>query len=273
MSGWTKIHQSIREELVGKTGVRVLIVEGEEDKAFITSLLDKKNPGGWELRWTVAVAQGKKHALRLLEEEPTWIGLVDRDEWGAKAAEHEEKRLPNLHILPRFCMESYFIQPYEIWQTLPNVQRDKLSDTDTINEDFKNALSEPLQKWLRHGILWHTINPLWEGLRALGFKEKLLKLETAQNDALIKSTLQDWYQYLEPQAIISGFNQKLTSVQSAPEAEQYQWIHGKSFFREHIGATLNQYLDKKAADDWLADLLKTRPLPDDLNPLWLKMKL
>lgn len=65
-----------------------------------------------------------------------------------------------------------------------------------------------------------------------------------------------------------------TKIHQSIKEEQYnQWIHGKYFFRQHIVPTLNQYLESRPADDWLADLRKTKPLPDDLHTLWLKMEL
>lgn len=274
MSGWTKLHDSIKEQLVGKTGVRVLIVEGEEDEAFITSLLNQKSPSEWELRWTVAIAQGKKQVLQLLEREADWVGVVDRDDWSENAAEQAHAEHPNLYVLPRFCMENYFIQPDEIWDALPPIQKKKLTGLESKVDEFKDALSAPLEQWLRHGILWHTVNPLWEGLRGLGFKEKLLNFETAQNEELIQSTLREWHDFLNPETIIMNFNEQLAQAKASKQDEQFdRWIHGKYFFRQHIVPTLNQYLRQRSADEWQSDLFKTRPIPDDLQPLWLKIGL
>ena len=219
MSGWTKAHEAIRDELVGKTGVRVLLVEGADDKAFISNLLDKKKPGAWENEWAVGVAGGKRQVLKILEAEPDWLGIVDTDDWSADAAREAKDKHPKLRLLPRFCMENYFIDPAEIWEALPDIQRDLLNGREA---EFKQALAANMEQWLRHGVLWHTINPLWEGLRALGFKEKLLDPQNIGDDQQIKTTLSEWHNFLDPDTIFKDFEASLQQARSAPIEIQYR---------------------------------------------------
>ncbi|MFU8847186.1 MAG: hypothetical protein ACNA77_00515 [Opitutales bacterium] len=271
MSGWTKAHQSIRDELVGKVGTRVLVVEGEDDKAFITSLLDKRNPGEWTKQWAIGVAEGKQNLLRILTEEPTWRGVVDRDEWSDAAAAKAKLLHSSLFVLPRFCMENYFIEPGELWAALPPEQQARIGVGEA---NLKTALAANLAAWLRHGALWHAVNPLWDGLRAIGFKDKLLKLETAQDDAKIRNTLKGWHDHLEPSAIFAEFQENLTTAHSArPELQYRKWIHGKRFFSQEVVPVLNQYLGQAKTDQWMINLRQSLPLPTDLEPLWTEMGL
>ena len=266
MSGWTEIHQSIKDELVGQTARRVLIIEGTEDEAFVTALLDQLAPSQWESKWTIGVAGKKAHVLKILAKEPSWIGLVDRDEWTDHAVAQATTQHSNLKVLPRFCMENYFIEPDEIWAALP---ANKQAELGTKEAELKNALASKRSEWLRHGVLWHTVNPLWEGLRSLGFKEKLLELEAAQDDAAIKATLSEWHDHLEPNQIIEQFQTYLTeALTTSPEDQYRKWIHGKRYFREQIVPSLNKYLDSRNANEWLKDLRRTMPLPADMSFLW-----
>lgn len=270
MSGWTKAHQTIKDELVGKTGVRVLVVEGVDDKAFLTNLLDKKT-GGWANQWAVGVAGGKQNVLKILEKEADWLGVVDCDEWSDGAAAQSTLTHPNLYILPRFCMENYFIEPDEIWAALPVEQQNRIGSNEAA---FKTNLGANLDSWLRHGALWHAVNPLWDGLRAIGFKDKLLELQTAQNDSEIRTTLEAWHDHLEPNGIFSTFQLNLNAARAAgAEAKYRKWIHGKRFFNEVIVRILSRSLEQKAADVWLTNLRRTMPLPLDLGPLWRRMNI
>lgn len=244
-------------------------MEGTDDRALLESLLNRKAPSQWEARWTIGVAEKKAHVLKILAKEPNWIGLVDRDEWTDNAVIQATASHSNLRVLPRFCMENYLIEPDEIWAALPSNKQAKLGNKE---EEFKDALASKLSEWLRHGVLWHTINPLWEGLRSLGFKEDLLKLTAAQDDELIKNKLEEWHAYLKPDDIMQQFQTSLTHAQAASSEEQYRkWIHGKHYFREQIVPTLNTYLDKRSANEWLKDLRRTLPLPADLSFLWNDM--
>lgn len=271
MSGWTKAHQSIRDELVGKVGTRVLVVEGEDDKAFIASLLDKRNPGQWTKQWTVGVAEGKQNVIRILAEESSWRGVVDRDEWSDAAAEKAHLSNPKLFVLPRFCMENYFIEPDELWAALPPEQQARIG---TKEADFKAALTANLAAWLRHGALWHAVNPLWDGLRAIGFKDKLLELGTAQNDTEIQDTLKKWHDHLEPSVIFAEFQKHLTAAHTAsPDVQYRKWIHGKRFFSQEVVPVLNQYLGQAKTNVWMVNLRKALLVPKDLDPLWPELGL
>lgn len=66
---------------------------------------------------------------------------------------------------------------------------------------LKSVMEPMLQRELRHRGIASEINPLWSGLRALGFKEKLLNFDVAQDDDIIK----EWYSYFDPDQIFQSF--------------------------------------------------------------------
>ena len=274
MSGWTKAMDTILQEQVAATGVRALVVEGEDDKMVVEAQLERLSSGTWETRWCVGVAKGKQNVLRIVDDQPDWLGLVDRDEWSDNAAitaSQHPARIGRLHVLPRFSMESYFIDPVELWAALPPIQQQLMNGGQQV---LDAAISNDLDSWLRHGALWHTVNPLWDGLRALGFKESLLNHANAQSDALIQQTLADWHQFLEPQTIFAEFQAHLSTARATSRDVQFRrWIHGKRFFRERVVPSLNQLLGQKSPDVWYRDLSQTLPLPTDFEPLWAAMGL
>jgi hypothetical protein len=269
VSGWTKAFDAILQQQVKATGVRVLVVEGSDDRMIVESHLDKIAPGTWAATWCVGVANGKQNVLRIVDNQTTWLGLVDRDEWSENAAHSaaaDQARVGRLHVLPRFCMESYFILPREVWAALPQMHQAAI---DGGLPTLEARVNTNLDSWLRHGALWHAVNPLWDGLRALGFKEALLDLQNAQNDAAIRQTLQDWHQFLDPQRVFGEFQTHLNAARAIGPEEQFQrWIHGKQFFRQVIVPALNSLIGPKSSDEWYRDLSRTLPPPADLIPLW-----
>ena len=274
MSGWTKARDVIIQQQVAATGVRALVVEGDDDKMVIEALLDRISPETWASRWCVGVANGKQNALRIVGDQPDWLGLVDRDEWSdnaANAAAQDPACLGRLHVLPRFSMESYFVDPAELWGALPTIKRELVNGGQPA---FEAAITDELDSWIRHGALWHAVNPLWDGLRALGFKESLLDHANAQNDTVIQQTLRDWHLFLEPQKIFSDFQTRLVAARAAERQEQFRrWIHGKRFFREKVVPTLNHLLGQQSAEGWYRDLSTTMPVPADLQHVWVAMGL
>ena len=48
--------QQIKDELIGRTGKRALLVEGTSDESFLRILLDRKFGKEWEKIWVLAEA-------------------------------------------------------------------------------------------------------------------------------------------------------------------------------------------------------------------------
>lgn len=274
MAGYTRIMQRILDTLgVGST-VRVLLVEGEDDVTFFRSMLDKVAPAVWSTSWAVHAAGGKGNVLKILDAQPNWIGLVDRDEWDQARITAEQAvqgRAGRLHILPRFCVESYMVYGPELWAALPPLQQANIPGGQAaLSQDLQTDLID----WVRHGALWHVVNPLQDGLRVAGFKDALLDRDNAQSDTRIKQALADWDRVLDPTIIWNDFQSKLTQVNAAPYEEQVtQCVHGKKYFTEHVQSVLNTYFLQRSADEWFQTLQLDMPAPADLGFLWTAMGL
>ena len=259
-------HRQIKEEIIGQTGKRVLVVEGTTDKTLFFLWLQRKFGANWENSWVICGAGKKKAVLDIIEKEPSWVGIVDRDEWRQNVIENKQEKLNNLFVLPRFCIENYAVDPDELWDALPDYQKEKVSDG---LHSLRTEILKDKDKWLRHGVLWSIVNPLWSGLRSLGFKEKLLDFKSAQDDEIIKQTLNEWHRYLDPDILFNKFEKNLRDVQKLPTKVQLaRWIHGKLFFREKVHPILNKYLGQSNVESRLRDIFKTLKLPEDLKPLW-----
>jgi hypothetical protein len=123
-------------------------------------------------------------------------------------------------------------------------------------------------------VLWSVINPLWSGLRALGFKEALLDVDKAQDDTVIQTILNEWHKFLEPQQIFEAFQTLHATVNTKEVSEQlHRWIHGKLFYQSVVHPALDQLLGQKTAEERRLKIFRTRTLPDDLAPLWAMLGL
>ncbi|NQU04036.1 MAG: DUF4435 domain-containing protein [Syntrophaceae bacterium] len=271
MKGWERRRDEIRETQVEETGKRVILVEGTDDVSVYGILMDRRFGSDFEKNWVVTYAGNKKIILDILSKENTWLGLIDRDEWTEDVIIEKQNQLPNLVVLPRFCMESYLIEPEELWKAFPENQRNKIAGG---LEQLRGEVLIEKDKWLRHGVLWSVINPLWQGLRALGFKEALLDFNNAQDDARIQAQLEEWHNFLEPNQIYVSFKDRLSDVAERDETEQItRWVHGKMFFETHVNQVRNRLLGQRSLQDRKRDIFQTRALPGDLNPLWEKIEL
>jgi hypothetical protein len=266
VKGWQKRHSEIKEKLIAQTGKRALLVEGTDDVSLFRILLTRKLGAGWENDWVLAYTGKKEFVVDILAQENDWLGIVDRDEWTDEVITEKQRELTNLFVLPRFCIENYAIDPDELWEALPPKMQGKV--VGGLNA-LKSEILRDKVKWLRHGVLWSVINPLWSGLRALGFKEKLLKINAVQDNDTIKITLTEWHDYLEPGKVFQSFVEKLNQVSVLPEKDQlHRWIHGKQFFSGHVHSVLNNYLGQHDAQSRKIDIFRSCVLPQDLNPLW-----
>jgi hypothetical protein len=269
----SKPHEAIRNLINPPGSRRALVVEGEDDKIFIERQLDAARPG-WTSNWIVGFATGKSRVLDILDLEPTWLGLVDADEWESATIAKLKADKPTLHVLPRYCMESYFVLPGEVWSMLPQVQQSQVSGG---YHAFEAAMLSPLAAWVRHGVLWQVVNPLWAGLKAKGFKDALLDLTAAQNDHFIQAKLHEWDTYLDATKLFNDFQKRLTAAQAlTPEQQLTTIVHGKSFFWAHVSETLNQFLKplgSEPAEYWLKELTRNCPARSDFAPLWAAMQL
>jgi hypothetical protein len=261
--------KAIREQQIGNSAKRALIVEGLDDLDAFQSFLGKAYPD-WELSWVIAEAGKKNEVLAIIRKVPDWIGVVDRDEWSTNKISELETDLTNLWFLPRYCIENYLLVPDELWRALPEKQRSKIASGLA---QLSQSIINDLMRWRCHGVLWSVINPMWEGLRSLGFKEALLDPAIATNEAEIKAKLLEWHDYLKPDRIWQSYQEALAQVVQLPVEEQLKrCVHGKYFYEQVVNPLLNQLLGQKSATERQKAIFRFLPVPDDLEPLWQKME-
>lgn len=266
-----KERDRIRQELIGAQSKRVFLVEGVDDKESFRILLERFVPG-WEQRWAIAEAGNKRKLQELLTLEPDWVGLVDRDEWDEAVIEERQSALPNLMVLPRFCLENYLIDPSELWQAIPPARQADVAGGETA---FRAAVEGALPSYRRHGALWKVVTPLWSGLRALGFKETLASagsVATAQNDAEIQRVLRDWGVLLDPERIFADFQARLADTGLLTPNEQFaQWVHGKVFWKNAVNPAMNALLGQMEEEERRKKILRKLPRPADLQAIFERL--
>lgn len=258
----------IRQELIGAQPKRAFLVEGTDDKAAFRILLERFVPG-WERHWAIAEAGNKRQLQDLLDLEPDWVGLVDRDEWDEAVIAERQRQRPNLLILPRFCLENYLIDPDELWQAIPQARKTAVEGGKTA---FRATIECQLPDYRRHGALWKVVTPLWSGLRALGFKEALASessVDTARNDAEIKRILSDWDALLDPERIFADFQSRLSTAEAATHSEQFaHWVHGKVFWKNVVNPAMNAVLGQMEEGERRKKILRKLPKPADLQSIF-----
>lgn len=274
MKDWEERRDHILTDM-GNRPLKVLIVEGQDDKGFIESLLTTRKPGQWESSWIVGEAAGKSAVLKILRDQPTWFALIDKDEWtDDEVNEQENAFLGRLFVMPRFCMENYHAVPHELWAQLEPARQEAVEGGF---DAFETAILQPLDQWVKHGALWHAANPLQASLQALGFKTDLLDFNLANaGDAAIEAKLKDWHDHLEPGRVMQLYKSYLATAQAAPIEEQLKfWVHGKHFFRTHVKDTVARLTASPpvSVDTALANLQAKMRVPVDLRNIWAALGL
>lgn len=269
MKDWEERRDFILTEM-GNRPLKVLVVEGPDDKSFIESLLTNREPGLWESKWIIGEAAGKSAVLKILKDQPTWFALIDKDEWTDAEVTDQQLKFPSrLFVLPRFCMENYHVVPSELWGHLEPARQQAVKGGFVV---FEAAILQPLAQWVNHGALWHAANPLQASLQSLGFKTDLLDFQLANSgDAAIEAKLKAWYDHLEPVRVMQIYRANLAAAQDAPIEERLKrWVHGKHFFRKHVKNTVAALTRTPtlADDTALANLQAKMSVPADLQPIW-----
>lgn len=262
--------KEIKTQYVGKTNARVLLVEGSDDKDAFRIFLNAKFPG-WERAWILEDAGNKDRVLRILKKESNWIGVVDRDEWSDADVEEKESANPNLKVLPRFCLESYLIDPVELWAALPAKQQAKVSGGE---EAFRQALLANLSEWIRHAALWHGVRPLWRQLHSMGFPDSVLGNPPMPDDHALKLKFKEWHVTLDADVVLSrvhALQEQLTAEK--PGVLFSKWLYAKDFYPQVVHSALNKLLGQKPAKERRLAILRARSVPADLDGVWRAMGL
>lgn len=276
MSKASELRDRIVDRAVGSQAKRVMLVEGADDKLALEILLNRFILN-WESGWAVEAAGNKSQLQEVLRLEPDWLGLVDRDEWDIAEQTSRQQATPNLLVLPRFCMENYLVVPNEVWAAVPPSRQRALPQG---LQQWHTHMLKDLDQYVRHGVLWHVVTPLWSGLRARGFKEKLASdnlecVAVAQSDGQIREVLNDWDAYLDPATLFNEFQNQLTDAQQRPAHEQLKhWVHGKTRWREVVNPAMNELFGQMAEKDRRRKIFEHLPAwPDDLQFVLQRMAL
>ncbi|WP_320733598.1 DUF4435 domain-containing protein [Enterobacter roggenkampii] len=254
-------------------GKRALIVEGKTDELVFTQLLKKVDPQ-WETKWVLAEVGGKRNVVEILSKQPTWLGIVDRDEWDDAQLSQRQQQLPNLLVLPRFCIENYLVVPSELLHGLPLKQRTKLPrESEEAIGAIASSITAALDSWIQFGAAWAIINPLWDELRLLGFNRDLLDPQQVITEPGFWAHCERWHAHLDPAVLLQRYQSKLAEIRDLPVDEQLRTIvHGKKFYKAVVTPAFMQLLAITKAisvDVWFREM----PVPRDLDFIWLEMNL
>ncbi|EKN3731547.1 DUF4435 domain-containing protein [Yersinia enterocolitica] len=263
----TIIEKSVTE------GKRVLVVEGKTDELVFMQLLKKVDPQ-WETKWVLAEVGGKRNVVDILAAQPTWLGIVDRDEWDNAQISQRQQQLRNLLVLPRFCIENYLVVPSELWHCLPQKQKAKLPEGRAAAiQSITASITENLERWVQFGALWAIVNPLWDELWLLGFNRDLLDLEMVVDEQGFRAQCAIWHRHLEPQGLWQRYQDKLAAIQAQTNDENLRTIvHGKKFFKAVVTPAFRQLFAIQSTIS-VEDLFREMPVPADLAFVWQRMDL
>jgi hypothetical protein len=241
----------------------VILVEGEDDILFYKHLLRLVDPD-WEDRFGIEWVCGKSYVFRGCKKVPSWRGIVDCDEWDDAKVALEQRKVPNVQILPRFMTQNYWVNPDELWTFLPAHQRRlHIQAQPLLNADIEAQRTD----WVAHGAMWRVMLRRRTGLGELGFPSELMESPVTDENQ-IREILGRWHNHLEPADIIAEYRQERTNSLSLRVDEQYaRVIHGKMFFKRVVVQSLNRALGQQKASVWAIDLIQGMNVPADLQPI------
>lgn len=263
----SKLRNEICQWIEGNSKKAVL-VEGEGDKVAYDFLFTKKY-NNYDKYLLLQEAGGKDKVIKELEQSPDFIGIIDKDEWSEMAITEKKKKLPNLIVIPRYCMESYLIDPEEIWEALPPIRQKEVN-----YDEFRNAILENLENWTKHAALWHAVLPLYHILKKSGFNEILLNhTDIIKNEKFIKEKLNEWHRILNPDEIYKQYLDLFSKINALSLQEKlHHWIHGKKFWEQHVAKKLIFFFGQKEITEYAKELWKYHEIPGDWEEIWPKIE-
>ena len=241
---------------------RVLLVEGAEDQEALTHFLDHYSPAvGWRNLFLILPAGGKDHVRVAVETHLDWCGVVDRDEWSEQDLKQLIESSPRIKALPRFCMDSFFCDPDEIWPAIPAIQRRNVQDNPSQLIEQVNAA---LPAWVSHGAIWRVLRNLYRQTR---FPAELD--DQPVDEANMRAILENWHHSLAPQVVLDQYHIELGKGMQLTRDEQIkQYVHGKKFFSKVVVNALNHLMGQHPKKFWLQHFLDEHIQPPaDLHPL------
>lgn len=266
MSSFEDMFRGIERQVAATPGKSVLIVEGPSDTDFLTFMLDKLpyRLRNLHTQWVFGVAGGKSGVLRMLEKRPDWLGLIDRDAQSDDELRALQRQTPNLHLLPRYCIENYLVDPciYDVLSKEPKYQKKARAI-----QAAKQQIIQQIPHAVRHASLWRAVQPLQDQLTELGFNGVLLKYRLP-DDQRVRETLESWSRLLDADTIYQayqGFQRQAESI--SQEQALSTWIHGKLFWRNTVSPVLLDALGEEEQSRLERLLLRLMPLPADIDTL------
>jgi hypothetical protein len=255
-------------EKIARSSKKVILVEGKDDKVSCTHLFDKKYIN-WERLVFIFPAGGKINVIKELKRSPDFIGIIDKDEWSEEDIISARSELENLILIPRYCMESYLVDPGEIWEAIPEKLRRNVNF-----DDFKHAILEDIDDWTTHAALWHAVVPLYSRLKKSGFNQVLLnEIEKIKEESFIKAKLNEWHHILDPEETFGKYRSILSKISGVALREKLQkWIHGKKFWEIHVSKKMNIFFGQEKRDRYANEIWKHRPIPGDWDEIWSKIE-
>ena len=239
-------------------GFPVLLVEGADDVDIFEHFFDQHSPG-WRSQFFTADAGGKGHVNSgVVTHHPDWAGVMDLDERSPAQVEEMAAQSDRIHVLPRFCIESYFCHPDEIWPLIPAHQQARLAGG--LGE-FSQLVEVHVNDWVAHGAMWRVLRELYHQTRL----PEELERAPVTDPIRIREILSNWHNNLSPDQVIESYERELEKAQALSiEDKLTQYIHGKKFFNQVVVQILDQSFSGKGADDWVEKFrdAKISPPPD-----------
>ena len=167
-------------------------------------------------------------------------------------------RSPHLRALPRFCIESYFCHPRELWAALP-------ARVDDDPQNLAAPLLTALPDWVAHGAMWRVLRQLYRVARL----PARLENEPVTDEAEIHQILLAWHDQLAPDRVVEQYRRELHTAKQLSQDEQLtRYVHGKKFYNQVVVQILDRLFSGRGADDWLQRFRdeKMQP-PQDLREL------
>jgi hypothetical protein len=231
----------------------VLLVEGDDDRLWFEHFLDQYS-FEWRRKFAIFPAEGKQKVISGVNtyHPDDWVGIVDMDEG---FPDDIQNRIANSRIrtLPRFCLESYFVMPEEIWQALPDSQKIQVSRTD-----WETSILSEAPAWVAHGAMWRVLRRVYQHNRL----PEGLDSEPVTNRARILEILQNWHQSLSPEQVLAEYDRELLTAQQLPMDEQIKiYVHGKKFFRQVTIQKMDRIFHGKGLDYWIEGFRKSQIKP------------
>jgi hypothetical protein len=243
----------------------VLAVEGDDDKLVVEKWLGIR-AGGVCQKIHVAACGGASRVRVALNAQDTWWGLCDSDDWTDKEKVQAKVDTPRLRFLPRYCLESFFIVPDELWELLPPPQQNKYTGG---KDAFKRAVTIEVDPFVRHWCMWIVLRVRRRELLA-SFPHALLDrvLEQAVlSEREISTQLKQWHNRLRPEDVYQAYTTLLIDTKRhKTSAKLRHHVHGKEFFRRVVCGKVLQKLDGQNHSKWLEDLATgIKAVPSELD--------